>query len=73
MRNALVTYKGAYHHIMNRGIIGADIFLGDKAKYYFLVKYSSLGFLYKRISERVWTMNGYFQDDKHRSYCYYYY
>lgn len=36
MRRARITYKGAYHHVMNRGIMGADIFLGDKAKYYFL-------------------------------------
>ncbi len=36
MRIARVTYKGAYHHIMNRGVGGEDIFPDDNAKGYFL-------------------------------------
>ncbi len=36
MRIARVTYKGAYHHVMNRGIEGKNIFPDDKAKQYFL-------------------------------------
>jgi len=35
MRIARVTYKGAYHHVMNRGIEGKNIFPDDKAKQYF--------------------------------------
>ena len=36
MRTSRVTYKGAYHHIMNRGIEGKDIFPDGKSKDYFL-------------------------------------
>ena len=36
MRIARVTYKGAYHHVMNRGIWNEDIFPDDSAKKYFL-------------------------------------
>lgn len=36
MRIARVTYKGAYHHVMNRGIRGEHIFPDDSAKGYFL-------------------------------------
>lgn len=36
MRTARVTYRGAYHHIMNRGIEGRDIFAGSESKEYFL-------------------------------------
>ncbi len=36
MRRARLTYKGAYHHVMNRGIKGENIFGDKKAKAYFL-------------------------------------
>jgi len=36
MRIARVTYKGAYHHVMNRGIEGKNIFSDYKAKQYFM-------------------------------------
>ena len=36
MVRARLTYKGAYHHVMNRGIKGEDIFFDDSAKSYFL-------------------------------------
>ncbi|MFH1957435.1 MAG: transposase [bacterium] len=36
MRRARVTYCGAYHHIMNRGIQGEKIFGDERAKQYFL-------------------------------------
>ena len=36
MRIARVTYEGAYHHVMNRGIWNEDIFPDDSAKKYFL-------------------------------------
>jgi REP element-mobilizing transposase RayT len=36
MRIARVTYKGAYHHVMNRGIGNEDIFPDDITKKYFL-------------------------------------
>lgn len=36
MRRVRLTYKGAYHHIMSRGIRGEDIFFDDGAKIYFL-------------------------------------
>ena len=36
MRIARVTYKGAYHHVMNRGIMNEDIFPDVSSKEYFL-------------------------------------
>lgn len=36
MRRIRFTFKGAYHHVMNRGIKGENIFFDDKAKIYFL-------------------------------------
>lgn len=36
MRRARLTYKGAYHHVMNRGIKGENIFGDKRAKAYFL-------------------------------------
>ena len=36
MRRARITYEGAYHHIMNRGIRGEKIFAGAEKKKYFL-------------------------------------
>jgi len=36
MRTSRVTYRGAYHHIMNRGIEEKDIFPDSKSKDYFL-------------------------------------
>jgi len=36
MRRARVKFKGSYHHVMNRGLEGKSIFVGDKAKYDFL-------------------------------------
>jgi len=47
MRRARNTYKVTYHHVMNRGIMGENIFSCDKARYSFFVKYSYLGYLYK--------------------------
>lgn len=35
MRRSRITYKGAYHHVMNRGIKGEDIFYSNKLKDYF--------------------------------------
>lgn len=35
MRIARVTYKGAYHHIMSRGLNGKDIYLDDRDKIHF--------------------------------------
>jgi len=36
MRRARVTYQGAYHHVMNRGILGKNIFQKEESKKYFL-------------------------------------
>jgi REP element-mobilizing transposase RayT len=36
MRRARITYKGAYHHVINRGHEGKKIFFDDSSKYYFL-------------------------------------
>ena len=36
MRRARITYEGAFHHVMNRGIKGEDIFTGNKNKNQFL-------------------------------------
>ncbi len=36
MRRARITYQGAYHHVMNRGLKGERIFQEDSAKQYFL-------------------------------------
>lgn len=36
MRRARVTYQGAYHHVMNRGHNGEDIFYGGANKNFFL-------------------------------------
>ncbi len=36
MRRARITFRGAYHHIMNKGIEGMDIFFDEKAIDYFL-------------------------------------
>ncbi|UCH92233.1 MAG: transposase [Candidatus Aminicenantes bacterium] len=37
MRRERITYTGAYHHVMNRGYDGNDIFAGNKDKNQFLV------------------------------------
>lgn len=36
MRRERITYTGAYHHVMNRGYDGNDIFAGNKHKSHFL-------------------------------------
>jgi len=36
MRRARITYEGAFHHVMNRGIKGEAIFSGDLEKSQFL-------------------------------------
>jgi len=36
MRRERITYEGAYHHVMNRGYDGNDIFAGNKHKSHFL-------------------------------------
>jgi hypothetical protein len=36
MRRERITYTGAYHHAMNRGCDGNDIFAGDKHKSHYL-------------------------------------
>jgi len=36
MRSSRVTYEGAYHHVMSRGLRGEFIFFGKKTKEYFL-------------------------------------
>jgi hypothetical protein len=36
MRRARITYEGAFHHAMNRGINGDDIFADSKSKSMFL-------------------------------------
>jgi REP element-mobilizing transposase RayT len=36
MRRARLLYSGSYHHVMNRGLVGSNIFQGDKLKSYFL-------------------------------------
>jgi len=36
MKRVRITYEGAYHHAMNRGINGEDIFTGNKNKAQFL-------------------------------------
>lgn len=36
MRRARITFNGAYHHVMNRGIEGKDIFFDENAIFYFL-------------------------------------
>ena len=36
MRRARITYEGAFHHAMNRGINGDNIFTGSKNKTLFL-------------------------------------
>ena len=36
MRRARITYEGAFHHAMNRGINGDNIFAGSKSKKMFL-------------------------------------
>ncbi len=35
MRRARITYPGAFHHVMNRGHDGEDIFAGNKNKHHF--------------------------------------
>jgi len=36
MRRARITFNGAYHHVMNKGIEGKDIFFDENAIVYFL-------------------------------------
>ncbi|RKZ23097.1 hypothetical protein DRQ23_03720 [bacterium] len=36
LMKAKITYPGAYHHVMNRGVLGIDIFADNNAKQYFL-------------------------------------
>jgi hypothetical protein len=36
MRRERITYTGAYHHVMNRGYDGNDIFAGNRHKSHFL-------------------------------------
>ena len=36
MRRARITYEGAFHHAMNRGLNGDTIFSGNKSKVIFL-------------------------------------
>ncbi len=36
MRRARITFNGAFHHIMNRGLNGCDIFFDTKSKLFFL-------------------------------------
>ena len=36
MRHARLTWKGAYHHIMNRGIREENIFLTRKLKEFYI-------------------------------------
>jgi putative transposase len=36
MRRARITYEGAFHHVMNRGLGGKNIFSNNKKKDYFL-------------------------------------
>jgi hypothetical protein len=36
MKRVRITYPGAYHHTMNRGYDGNDIFAGNKNKAQFL-------------------------------------
>lgn len=36
MRRARITYEGAFHHAMNRGVNGDDSFVGSKGKTIFL-------------------------------------
>lgn len=36
MRRARITYEGAFHHAMNRGINGEEIFIGPENKNQFL-------------------------------------
>jgi len=36
MKRVRITYQGAYHHVMNRGVRGEDIFLDNRGKDYFL-------------------------------------
>ncbi len=36
MRRARITYPGAFHHAMNRGHAGTDIFYGNKNKSQFI-------------------------------------
>ncbi|MCK4322741.1 transposase [candidate division WOR-3 bacterium] len=52
MNRARITYQGAYHHVMNRGIKGVDIFSDDKAKDYFL---SALEEKSKKLKMRILT------------------
>ncbi len=60
MRRTRITYKGVYHHVINRKIMGADIFLGNKAMYHFLEYMKEK---YMKLKIRIF---GYCQDDKHR-------
>ena len=36
MKRIRITYPGAYHHVMNRGYDGNEIFVGDRYKSQFL-------------------------------------
>jgi hypothetical protein len=36
MRRARITYEGAFHHALNRGINGDNIFAGNNSKSMFL-------------------------------------
>jgi hypothetical protein len=42
MKRVRITYQGAFHHGMNRGINGEDIFSGSKNKTQFLDGYTLL-------------------------------
>lgn len=47
MRRARLTFQGAYHHVMNRGVRGETIFFDDKAKEYFLRSLKEISQIYK--------------------------
>ncbi len=47
MKRVRITYEGAYHHVMNRGINGEKTFFGNKNKVQF-VDYSGTSERFRR-------------------------
>jgi hypothetical protein len=53
MRRARITYRGAFHHAMNRGHDGLKYLEIKKILIFSDVKVSSMGKFYQRAKERI--------------------